>query len=162
MGFYGMSTLYNHISLSGWWGYFLKKNHLTLDLWWLMIVNDNYLVGGLVWNILLCFPYIGKFIIPIDELIFSEGVVYHQQGHVWYVYDSHVFSPHFSRETATEKRNLNPFAGRLVCFLNECMTDSADNEKSGNSGSNNHHHNNDDESYLVLCMRTYENHNHDS
>jgi hypothetical protein len=42
---------------------------------WEMMVYGNNLIWLVVWNMIgLCFPYIGNFIIPTDELLFFRGV----------------------------------------------------------------------------------------
>ena len=73
----------SHPSLTASLKQLLLQPHATNTLWWAWARKDppfvderfieHWLVGGL--EHLVIFPYIGNFMIPTDELIFSEGVV---------------------------------------------------------------------------------------
>ena len=61
------------VSPSSHWG--ANENHRkTIGKWWFTGIYIDIDIWLVVWNMTFIFPYIGLFIIPIDELIFFREV----------------------------------------------------------------------------------------
>ena len=68
------------------WLYIIEIPVNFMENPWEMMVYGNNLIWLVVWNMIgLCFPYIGNFIIPTDELLFFRGVETTNQVYYWII-----------------------------------------------------------------------------